>query len=296
MNLRGVLARSRDAIASRLEGVFGHGRTLDAAALAEAEEALLESDLGLEAAEKAVSLMSVLVERSGMPWRDALRRALAEGFPVPPSAPRTVDRPEVVLVVGVNGSGKTTTIARLARLDLDAGRRVLLVCADTFRAAAAEQLEKWGGRLGVETLTRPPGTDPGAAAWDGIRRALASGADTVFVDTAGRLPNRRGLMDELSKIHRVCGKAMAGAPHRSLLVLDASVGQSVMTQAERFGEALPLTGLVLTKLDGTARGGSVLAMAHRLSLPIDYVGTGEGERDLATFDHAAFLEALVGGG
>ncbi len=295
MSLLEVLARSREALASRLEGVFRHGRAIDQAALAEAEEVLLESDLGWEAAERAVSAMSGLAGRSGMHWRDALRKALADEFPVPPSAPRTEARPEVVLVVGANGSGKTTTIARLARLELDAGRRVLLVCADTFRAAAAEQLEQWGRRLGVETLTRPAGTDPGAAAWDGVRRALSSGVDTALVDTAGRLPNRRGLMDELSKIHRVCGRAMAGAPHRSLLVLDASVGQSVATQAEQFGAALPLTGLVLTKLDGTARGGAVLAIAHRLSLPVDFVGTGEGERDLAPFEQDAFLEALVGG-
>jgi fused signal recognition particle receptor len=293
MGLRDRLEKSRALLAGRLARIFSPGRAVDAAVLAEAEQALLESDLGWELTEKVLDGLAERMRKTGSGWREALGDLLVECFPVPPPRPRSVAKPEVVLLVGVNGSGKTTTIARLAARESAAGRKVLLACADTFRAAAAEQLQEWGRRLDLEVLVQLPGADPGAVAFDAVRKGLAGGYDCVVIDTAGRLPNRAGLMAELAKVARVCGKAMEGAPHRVLLVLDATTGQNALAQAEQFGASVPVTGLVLTKLDGTAKGGAVMAMAHRLGLPVEYVGIGEGREDLVDFDQRAFVEALL---
>lgn len=265
---------------------------MDDAVLAEAEEVLLGADLGWELTERILDQLPGRLRKTGGDWKPALSGILAESLPVRPA--RTVSAtPEVIVVVGVNGAGKTTTIARLADRHLRAGKKVLLACADTFRAAAAEQLGVWAERLGVPVLTQLPGSDPGAVAFDAVTRALTRGFDTVIIDTAGRLPNKKGLMAELTKVHRVCGKAMPSAPHRVLLVLDGTVGQNAFAQAEQFMEAVPVTGLVVTKLDGTAKGGSVLAMASRLELPVEYIGVGESSGDLIDFDPEAFIDAIL---
>ncbi len=292
MGLREKLAKSRHALADGLSKIFT-GRALDEETMAEVEEILLGSDLGWELTEQVVEKLPSKCRKCGGDWKQALTDLLLDSFPVLPVRPHESVRPEVIILVGVNGSGKTTTIARLAGLRMDRGEKVLLACADTFRAAAAEQLRHWGEVLGAPVLTQLSGSDPGAIAFDAVKRALSRNFDSVIIDTAGRLPNRSGLMDELSKVHRVVGKAMPGAPHSVLLVLDATVGQNALAQAEQFSQALPVTGLVITKLDGTAKGGSVMAMAHGLGIPIEYIGTGESREDLRTFDQRIFVEALL---
>jgi fused signal recognition particle receptor len=202
--------------------------------------------------------------------------------------------PEVVLVVGVNGVGKTTSLAKLVQREKSRGRKPLIVASDTFRAAASEQLEIWAQRLDVDIVRSRTGADPGSVAFDGIRAAQSRGAGVVFVDTAGRLQTKGNLMDELAKIHRVCGKALSGAPHETLLVLDATIGQNALSQARLFSEAVPLTGIVLAKLDGTSKGGVILAIAHELKIPVRYVGVGEQAEDLLDFDPGLFAEGLVG--
>lgn len=292
MGLREKLAKSRHALADRLSKIFT-GIALDEETMAEVEEILLGSDLGWELTEQVVEKLPSKCRKYNGDWKQALTDLLLDSFPVLPVRPPESVRPEVIILVGVNGSGKTTTIARLAGMRMDRGEKVLLACADTFRAAAAEQLRHWGEVLGAPVLTQLAGSDPGAIAFDAVKRALSRGFDSVIIDTAGRLPNRSGLMDELTKVHRVVGKAMPGAPHGVLLVLDATVGQNALAQAEQFSQALPVTGLVITKLDGTAKGGSVMAMAHGLGIPIEYIGTGESREDLRPFDQRKFVEALL---
>ncbi|MBD3370220.1 signal recognition particle-docking protein FtsY [Candidatus Fermentibacteria bacterium] len=291
MGLFEGLRKSRDALGKGLSKVLG-GPRLDEETMEEAEELLLGSDLGWELTEM---VMEELPRMAGgeEDYREKLASMLAERLPTR-KAEETSARPEVVLVVGVNGSGKTTVIARLAARYQVRGERVLLACADTYRAAAAEQLQIWGDRLGAEVLTQQHGSDPGAVAFDAIKKSLAGDYDRLLVDTAGRIQTRDDLMAELSKIHRVCGKALQGAPHRTLLVLDGTVGQNAISQAQSFGEALPVTGIVVTKLDGTAKGGAVLAMASRLDIPVAYVGVGEGLDDLVEFEPSAYVRALLG--
>ena len=201
-------------------------------------------------------------------------------------------RPWVILVVGVNGVGKTTSIAKLAWRFKQEGKEVILVAADTFRAAAVEQLQKWGERMGVPVVSQRPGADPSAVAFDGIETAISRGADVVIVDTAGRLHTQVNLMKELQKIKRVIGKKMQGAPHETLLVLDATTGQNAISQAKTFCEATDVTGIVLTKLDGTAKGGIVASIAHEMNIPVRYIGIGEQMEDLRPFDPDQFVEAL----
>jgi len=292
MSLREKLSRSRETLAVKLGKLFS-GRTLDEDALRRIEEILLGSDLGWELTERVIDKLPSCLRKADGDWRKALAGLLLECFPIPDRDREDNVTPRIVVVVGVNGSGKTTSIARLASRSIEKGEKVLLACADTFRPAAAEQLAHWGERLGIPVLTQLPGSDPGAVAFDAVKRGLSRGYDAVFVDTAGRLPNRTGLMDELSKIYRVIGKAMPGAPHSVLLVLDATVGQNAIAQAEQFSSAIPVTGLVITKLDGTARGGSVMAMAHSLGIPVEYIGTGESRKDLEPFDQKTFVDALL---
>lgn len=260
--------------------------------LEDAEAVLLGSDLGWELTEKVLEELPSRVRRSRLSWKEALAGILEESVPVPKAGVIEAD-PLVTVVIGVNGAGKTTTVARLASRSRDRGRRVLLACADTFRAAAAEQLEVWAERLDMPVLTQLPGSDAGAVVFDAITKGIGRGFQEVLIDTAGRLPNKKGLLDELRKIHMVAGKAMEGAPHRILLVLDGTVGQNAFSQAEQFMKAVPVTGLVITKLDGTARGGSVLAMAGRLGIPVEYIGVGEGPDDLVDFQLTEFLHALL---
>jgi len=293
MGLVEGLRKTRRLLGDGLAGILGR-ETVSEEDLEDAEEVLLGSDLGWELTEMIVDELPSRARGDQRGWRYALADLLNERIPVRTPKPPRQGTPQVDLVVGVNGSGKTTTIARLASRLQDRGLRILLACADTFRPAAAEQLSTWAGRLQTDCLTQLEGSDPAAVAFDAIRRAVSRGYDRVIVDTAGRLPNRSGLMKELTKVHRVCGKALEGAPHRVLLVLDGTVGQNALAQAEQFLQALPITGLVVTKLDGTARGGAVLAMASRLDIPIEYVGVGEGADDLLPFDQSSYVRALLG--
>jgi fused signal recognition particle receptor len=201
-------------------------------------------------------------------------------------------RPAIVLVVGTNGSGKTTSIAKLAAQFRAAGRSVLLAAADTFRAAAGEQLDVWASRAGVELIGGQPGADPGSIAFDAVQSARARGVDIVLVDTAGRLHTKYNLMQELKKVRKVIGKAQPGAPHETFLVLDGTSGQNALAQARQFKDAVDVTGVIVTKLDGTAKGGVVIAVAHDLGLPIRYIGTGEKIDDIVPFDAEAFVEGL----
>ena len=253
------------------------------------EDALLTADVGLGATERILEAVRTgtagsLADRVG----ETIRGILLDV----PTAPEMTARPHVVLVVGVNGTGKTTTVGKLAHLYRGSGRSVMICAADTFRAAAVEQLGIWAERAGVDFLRAQSGADPAAVAFDAVSAAKARGRDVVLVDTAGRLHTRTNLMAELDKIRRVVAREVPGAPHEVLLVLDATVGQNGLVQAREFMAASGVTGIVLTKLDGTAKGGVVVAIAHDLKLPIRYVGVGEGLDDLVPFDAATYVDAL----
>ncbi len=291
------LGRTREALAGGLDRLLAGRPTVDAVLLEELEELLITADLGVETSRALIRALNEKLNRRELATPARLKAALAEEMVQrlkgPP--PREVRaRPWVVLLVGVNGVGKTTTIAKLAHRERRAGRQSLLIAADTFRAAAAEQLEVWGERLGTPVIRQQPGADPAAVVFDGLAAALARGADTVFIDTAGRLHTKVNLMEELKKIHRTAAKKLPGAPHEVLLILDATTGQNALSQARLFGEAVPLTGIILTKLDGTAKGGMALAVARETGLPLDYLGVGEGLEDLRLFDPEAFVAAILG--
>jgi fused signal recognition particle receptor len=279
----------RDRFARRLASVFGR-KAADAAFMAELEEALVTSDVGLDVTERLMALAKGEVSVEGV--REKVRGGMLAVFRRRAAWPAL--RPQVILVVGVNGVGKTTTIAKLAADMKRQGKSVVLVAADTFRAAAVEQLGVWGERLGFEVVAQGGGADPAAVAFDGVARAKADGADAVIIDTAGRLHTKKNLMDELSKICRVVGKAMDGAPHERLIVIDATVGANGLIQARMFDEAVKLTGAIVTKLDGTAKGGVVLAVAGELGIPITHIGVGEGLDDLKPFDANSFVFSIIG--
>jgi fused signal recognition particle receptor len=294
--LRDGLTRTRQALEDGLARVFS-GRELDAATLDELEALLLEADLGLETAEGFVARVREegrLGPLSPEAARQALARYLTSALAGATGVLDLAARPAVVLMAGVNGSGKTTTCGKLAWRLQQEGRSVVLAAADTFRAAAIDQLQRWGERIGVPVVSQGPGADPSAVAFDAVRAAQARGADVLIVDTAGRLHTKSNLMAELGKVKRVIGRQLAGAPHETLLVLDATTGQNGIAQARLFHEALALTGLVLTKLDGTAKGGVVVRIHRELGLPIKLVATGERPEDLAPFEPEPFVTALVG--
>ena len=262
-------------------------------------DALVMADCGVEAAEKLIA--NFKNKRFHAEITDTeIRGALAEGVaeilaPVAvPLAPDPAEMPFVVLLVGVNGSGKTTTAAKLAEQWQSAGKKVIMVAADTFRAAAIEQLVIWGGRTNCEVVHGEAGGDAAAIAYQGLEKAIADKADLVLIDTAGRLQARQELMDELAKIRRVLAKKNIGAPHATILVLDATVGQNAISQVKAFDAATPLTGLIVSKLDGTARGGIVVALAEQFGLPLHAVGVGETKEDLKAFDATDFGRALMG--
>jgi fused signal recognition particle receptor len=277
---------------------------LDEGALAELEELLVAADFGPGPAAEITDEVRGLARtgrlRTPADFRAALRAELLRLLEQSPEETALRESgssagPTVWVLVGVNGVGKTTTIAKIAARAQASGRRVLLVAADTFRAGATEQLRAWAERLGAELVSDRPGADPAALAWRGLEAAAARGADLVLVDTAGRLHTRHGLMEELTKLQRVVAKRQPGAPHETLLVLDAVTGQNAIAQSAVFRRALAVTGLVLAKLDGTARGGVVVAVRRELGIPVKLVGTGEGLEDLATFEPEAFVDALVAG-
>ena len=288
---RAGLSKTRQLLGGRLRDALGRDRGL-AEWLSELEEALILADVGMTTTQR---LVAALRRRPGLDSPEAVLialkdevRALLEDDHV--HEPDT--KPLVILIAGVNGVGKTTTIGKLAHRYRAAGKSVLLVAGDTFRAAAIEQLEVWANRAGCDLVRHQSGADPSAVVFDGIKAARSRGVDVVIIDTAGRLHVKINLMEELKKIVRVIGREMPGAPHESFLVLDATTGQNTLSQTRLFREALPLTGVILTKLDGTAKGGAVLAVRSELDLPLRYVGLGEGIDDLRPFDAAAFTEAL----
>jgi fused signal recognition particle receptor len=296
--LRAGLSRSSAALRSNITAIVSK-RKLDQATLDELEEALISADLGVETA-------AALVEDLGRGRfgkevsEQEVRGALADSIAAmlePVAQPLDLDpasRPQVILVCGVNGTGKTTTIGKMAAELKAGGHSVMLAAGDTFRAAAIEQLQIWGRRTGCPVVHRPTGADAAGLAFDALQQARADGADVLLIDTAGRLHNKAALMDELAKVVRVLRKLDPQAPHNILLVLDATTGQNARNQVETFRSMVPLTGLIVTKLDGTARGGVVVALARQFGLPVHALGVGEGEGDLRPFDARAFADALLG--
>jgi len=291
------LTRSREGFVRRLDFLFKEGE-INQEFFDELEETLITGDVGVEASLKLVEQIRQEACRIRLREREAARdllvQKLTELLSEPVSAPPDYELPLVILLVGVNGAGKTTTAAKLARLYRDQGRKVLLAAGDTFRAAAIDQLQVWADRAGVGLVRQQPGSDHSAVLYDAVNAARARQVDVVIGDTAGRLHTKANLMDELKKIHRVIGRLHSGAPHQVLLVLDAVTGQNGISQAACFHEAVPLTGVILTKLDGTARGGIVVAVREALNIPVRYVGIGEKIEDLAPFDAPAFAQALLG--
>ncbi len=275
------------------------GRKLDADLEEEIEERLLMADVGVDATERILTGLRNRIKRSQGSDSDALRDALRDellAILAPRALPLGIDAaqaPFVILMVGVNGSGKTTTIGKLARRLQQQGLSVMLAAGDTYRAAATEQLQAWGARNDVPVVAQKQGSDPAAVIFDALEAARARGIDVVLADTAGRLQNQDGLMRELQKIVRVAGKAVAGAPHEVMLVLDASLGQNALVQARQFSAAVGVTGITLTKLDGGSRGGILLAIANELEIPFRFLGMGEQADDLADFDAGKFVAALL---
>ncbi len=293
------LKRTQGAITGKIVQAFESvtGEKLDDATADTLEEALLTADLGPAASARVIEALRGRRGLSGAAaWREALASEIAAvlerggRFVWDPPAQA---RPWVILVVGVNGVGKTTMIGKLAAREKSLGRRVLVVAADTFRAAAADQLAVWAERAGAELVRSREGADPASVAFDGVTAGIARGSDTVIVDTAGRLHTKSNLMDELSKIHRVIGRALPGAPHTTLLALDATLGQNTLAQARTFREGIGVDALLLNKLDGTAKGGAVVALIEELGLPVALVGVGEGIGDWSEFDATTFARALV---
>lgn len=319
--LRARLNRGDSWLSYDLGNLF-RGREIDAAALDELETRLLTADVGVEATQHILNGLNKRVSRKELADVEALIAALRDSIveiltpvakplvlpgltarPVggarassPVAPPASDKKPFVILVVGVNGSGKTTTIGKLARRFTDSGRSVMLAAGDTFRAAAMEQLNVWADRSGAAFAAQQAGADPGAVVFDALQAARARGTDVLIADTAGRLHSQSHLMEELKKVKRVLHRVDPAAPHEVLLVLDANQGQNALSQAVQFHEAVGVTGLVITKLDGTAKGGIVIAIARKLGIPIRYIGIGESPEDFGEFDAQAFAAALVDGG
>ncbi|MDS4040820.1 MAG: signal recognition particle-docking protein FtsY [Candidatus Competibacter sp.] len=296
--LRDRLRRTRQGLVSGLGGLFS-GRKLDDEALEELESRLLLADVGVEVTNHLMKHLAERVSRQQLNDVPALLRALHDellAILAPCGQPLQLGeaRPYTVLMVGVNGVGKTTTIGKLAKKLQHDGHSVLLAAGDTFRAAAVEQLQVWGERNRIAVIAQQSGADAASVIYDAIQAAKARQVDVVIADTAGRLHTQSNLMEELKKIKRVMGKVDAAAPHEVLLVVDASTGQNALNQAVQFHEAVGVTGLILTKLDGTAKGGIVFAIARRLGLPIRFIGVGESIEDLRQFDAAEFVAALLG--
>ena len=300
--LRTALRRTRENLASGLADLFSRGRKIDAGLIDEVEETLLGADVGVELTDRIVADLHDRLKRrrlaDGAAVLETLREHMVQALEgvarcceVPP--PAALARPFVVLVVGVNGVGKTTTIGKLAHRFREGGYSVMLAAGDTFRAAAIDQLEVWGKRNGVPVVAQQPGADPAAVVFDALESATARSANVLIADTAGRLHTRTGLMDELAKVRRVLARIDPAAPHETLLVLDATTGQNGLVQARRFTEAVRVSGLAVTKLDGTARGGVLFAIARELAIPIRYIGVGEGLEDLRDFVPADFVDALL---
>jgi len=296
--------KSREGLLNKISKSIAGKDKIDDATLDDLEDALITSDVGVKTTIEIIQRLEERVARDKFITQTELQQILQEETTAllkenRPDQPAEFDaeftyKPHVVLIVGVNGVGKTTTIGKLAHLYKKAGKDVLLGAADTFRAAAVDQLVIWSERAGVPIIQQGQNADPASVAYDTVASAKSKGADVVLIDTAGRLHNKKSLMEELAKIKRVMGKVVDDAPHEILLVLDASTGQNAMQQAKAFTEVVDITGLVLTKLDGTAKGGIVLAVSNELSVPVKYIGVGEQLEDLQVFDREAFVSALFG--
>ncbi len=303
--LKAGLAKTRESMFGKVAQLLRGRTTIDEAMLDQLEEILISSDVGVETTLRMLGNIKRRVKEQQYESPDQLLTMLKEeiasalhvngGKRPAESAPPPLAKPHVIMIVGVNGGGKTTTIGKLAHMFKQAGKSVMIGAADTFRAAANEQLELWARRAGVEIVRQQQGSDPASVAFDTLGAALARNADVVIIDTAGRLHTKTNLMEELKKIKRVLGKRLTGAPHEVLLVLDATTGQNALQQARLFHEAVGVTGLVLTKLDGTAKGGIVLAVSTELKIPVKYLGVGEQIDDLQPFDQQAFVDALFEG-
>jgi fused signal recognition particle receptor len=290
------LAKTRKQAFGRIATLFGAADIVEET-WDELESLLVQADLGVETTESVVEALRFRVKTEGIfrtaDLQDALREEMLLRLDPTPLIRLEQFQPAVVLLVGVNGSGKTTTAAKLGKQYSEKGRKVLLAAADTYRAAAVDQLQVWGERLNVPVIAGQPNADPGSVAFDAVQAALSRKMDIVFVDTAGRLHTRFNLMEELKKVYRVVGKALPGAPHATWLVLDATTGQNALTQARAFKESVKVTGVILAKLDSSARGGMAFAIQRELGLPILYAGLGEKPEDLQRFDREAFVDGLL---
>ncbi len=295
-SIRDSLSRTRNTVFGQIANVLGAGDITEET-WEDLEALLIQADVGVPTTLEIVEALRARVKRDGLYKADQLLQALKDELRAILNINPTfeLEQPRqltVVMIVGVNGSGKTTSIGKLAHHYQNKGKKVILAAADTFRAAAIDQLVIWGERANVPVIAGQPGGDPGATAYDGIRAARARGYNLLIVDTAGRLHTKYNLMKELEKVYGVCRKSVHAAPHEVLLVLDAPTGQNALTQAQKFKESVRVTGVVLTKLDSTAKGGMVFAIYRELGLPVRFIGTGEKIEDLAPFDAAAFVEGL----
>jgi fused signal recognition particle receptor len=297
MRLKSGLKKTKDGLVGRIDALVLGKKEIDADTLEELEEILITSDMGVKTTVELIRTLEQRLGRNELKDGEALRAALKEEILSRLKAHHTAldisgRHPFVLLVIGVNGVGKTTTIGKLAARFSASGKKVLLAAADTFRAAAAEQLVIWGERSGVDVIRHKEGADPSAVVFDACKAALAREVDILIIDTAGRLHTKVNLMEEMKKIRRVIDREIAGAPHETLLVLDAATGQNAISQARLFKESAGVTGIALTKLDGTAKGGIVVAVSHEFVLPVRYIGVGETIDDLRDFDPQEFTDAL----
>jgi fused signal recognition particle receptor len=291
-----ALKRTKEAWFGKISSLFDR-QTIDKGLWDELEELLIAADAGVETTEKLITRVRERVSKQKMSDGQQVRAVLMEEMTsmlqVDGNRTQAAASPRIILVVGVNGSGKTTSIAKLGYIYKKDGSKVLLAAADTFRAAAIDQLKWWGDKIGAEVIAHQPGADPGAVVFDAVQAAKTRGAQIVIVDTAGRLQTKFNLMEELKKIRRVVQRVDPTAPHETLLVLDANTGQNGVSQAKSFTEAVGITGIILTKLDSTAKGGIVLAICDQLKIPVRFIGTGETVEDLAPFDPRSFVEAVM---
>lgn len=292
---RESLTKTRDVAFGKVSTFFG-ATQINEDSWDELEALLIQADLGVDTTIALINNCQEQVDRQGLTRTEQLYSLLKSEMTAlldQPSEPELTHQPTVIMIAGVNGSGKTTTIAKLAARYKNMGKKVLLVAADTYRAAAVDQLEIWSERINVPIITAQPGSDPGAVTYDGVKSAISRGSDVVLIDTAGRLHTRYNLMEEIKKVHRVAGKALPGAPHYSWIVLDTTTGQNALQQAAAFGKAVHLNGALLAKLDTSAKGGMAFAIKKQLGLPVLYAGLGERVEDLQPFNREAFVDGIL---